>query len=195
MHEEAAAVGASMKRVEHLDDYALGLMPDALAESFEEELFAAAAKGEDEDDRWYDRIRRLIDYVAQSGILVRGSTAEDLEDLRSAGLRVHVADVGTGGTAEWPRPQGDVDLIVTHVRCDIRGWESVNIDVERPDGTHLHTFRDVLPDPTSGNLYAVCAPPLAMMSYGGNRLISRITGVRRGAKEREVIAVYDTTPA
>lgn len=184
-----------MKHLESLDDYALGLMPDALAEPFEEALFAAAAKGEDDDVRFYDRMRRLVDYVAQGGILVRGTTAEDLDDLRRGGLRVHIADVGTGGTCEWVKPLGEVDLIVTHARVDIRGWESVNVDVENPDGTHLHTFRDVLPDPASGNLYAVCAPPLAMMSYGAARRISRISGVRPGATEREVIAVYDTTPA
>ncbi len=183
-----------MKRLDLLDDYATGLMPEQLADPFEEEMFAAAAKGEDADDRWYDRFHRLVQYVAQSGILVRGSTAEDIEDLRRGGLRVHVIDMGTGGPCEWPNAKEEVDLIAMRVGCDVRGWESVNADVSAADGTHIHTFRDVLPDPTTGNLYALCAPRLATMGFGTKRRITRVTGVRPGKQEREEIAVFDSTP-
>jgi len=184
-----------MKRLEQLDDYATGLMPDALADSFEEEMFAAAARGEDEDDRWYDRFYRLMLYIAQGGVLIRGTTAEDIADLRAHGLRVHVVDMGAGGPCTWNNPKDEVDLIVTHTPIDIRGWDHVDVEVSNPDGKPVHTFKDVLPDPQTGNLYAICAPPLAMMSYGERRRITRVTGLRPGETEREAIAVYDSSPA
>lgn len=56
----------------------------------------------------------------------------------------------------------------------------------------MKTFRGVECDPTSGNIYAICAAPLARMAYAERRRISRITGVRNG--KRELIAVYDSAP-
>jgi len=108
------------------------------------------------------------------------------------GFKVHVVDFGGGGKATYTIPSEPVDFVVTHVRLDIRAYESVEATIERPDGTLLHTFRDVLPDPTTGEIYGMCRAPLSDLAWAGGPRVTRVTGLKNGV--REVIAVYEITP-
>lgn len=179
-------------RLELLDDYASGHMSDEGAAAFEEAMFTAP---EEEDLRFFDRAHLLMGWLASIGALTGGATAQDIEALRAKGLRVHVVELagGGGGTVEVEPWGEDVQVVVFHTTTDLRGFEEVEVEVQNPDGAPIKTFRGVQCDPTNGNIYAVCAPPLAMMAYGKKRRISRITGVRDG--KRETIAVYDSAPS
>jgi hypothetical protein len=173
-----------------LDDYASGRMSNEDAAAFEERLFAAP---EDEDVRFFDRTHRLMEWLASLGGLTGGATARDVEALRAQGLRVHVVELGSGGNVDVEPWGEDVQIVVFHNTLDLSGYEDVEVEVQNPDGTPIKTFRSVQCDPDSGNIYAVCAAPLAKMAYGDKRRISRITGVRGGS--RETIALYDSAPS
>lgn len=187
-----------MSKLERLDDYVTGTMPDDEAAGFEEELFAAAAKGEDEEARWFERFQLLMSWFAKDGLLVRGTTAEDVDALVAAGLKVHVVELEADKTLAYE--EKDVDIVVTHVPLDVRGYDDVIATIERPDGRVLHTFRDCMSDPKTGHLYAICAAPLANLAWGGGPRVTRVTGVRRAPGEpadsrREELATEPRPPA
>ena len=71
-------------------------------------------------------------------------------------------------------------------------YEHVAIDAERPDGTHVITFRDVAYDPDDGAVYGVCMEPVARMGMRSGELRWRISGVRTG--KRELVAEYESRP-
>ena len=181
-----------IKRLEHLYDYVTGSMTDDEAAGFEEELFAAAAHGDAEEARWFERFRLLVEYLGKGDFFIRGATAEDVAALVKGGSKVHVVELGPGVIPYELRT--DVDIVVTHVPVDVRDYESVEASIENPDGRVLHTFRDCLGDPTTGHLYAICATPLANMAWGGGPRLGRVTGVKRGETERKELALYRITP-
>jgi hypothetical protein len=180
-------------RLEHLDDYVTGTMPDDEAASLEEELFAAAARGEAEEARWFERFQLLVGYLAKGDFLVRGATAEDVTALEKGGAKVRVISLVEGEQISYER-RTDVDIVVTHVPVDVRDYESVEATIENPDGRVLHTFRDCMGDPATGHLYAICATPLANMAWGGGPRVGRVTGVKRGETERRELAIYRLEP-
>jgi hypothetical protein len=181
-----------IKSLEHLDDYVTGTMPDDEAAGFEEALFAAAAKGEAEEARWFERFQLLVGYLAEGDVLVRGTTAEDVSALAKGGAKVHLVELQPGTTRYELRT--DVDIVVTRVPVDVRDYESVEASIENPDGRVLHTFRDCMGDPETGHLYAICATPLANMAWGGGPRVGRVTGVKRGETARRELALYRIEP-
>lgn len=182
-----------IKNLEHLDDYVSGTMSDDDAAGFEEELFAAAAKGEGGADeaRWFERFRLLVEWIAQGDFLIRGSTAEDVNALVKGGAKVHLITLDPNAPLPYEK-RTDVDIVVTHVPVDVRDYESVEATIENPDGRVLHTFRDCMGDPNTGHLYAICARPLANMAWGGGPRVGRVTGVKDG--ERKELALYRLEP-
>lgn len=183
-----------IQSLEALDDYVTGTMPETEADAFEEELFAAATTGTDADARWFDRFHRLMARIGPSEMLIRATGAADVAELRKHGVRVHVVELGAGGKVDYTVPESAVDVIVSKLSVDVRPYDDVVATIENPDGTVLHTFRDCLGEPGTGNLYALCAAPLARKSLGAAPRVTRITGVRKGASTREQIALFETTP-
>lgn len=183
-----------IQSLEALDDYVTGTMPDAEAEVFEEELFAAATAGADDEARWFDRFHRLVAWIGPSEMLIRATGAADIEEMRRQGLRVHVVEYGRSGKVSYTVPASPFDVIVSKLDVDVRPYDDVVATVENPDGTVLHTFRDCLGEPGTGNLYALCAAPLARKSMGAAPRVTRITGIRKGTTAREQIALFETTP-
>lgn len=180
--------------VDRLDDYVTGTMPDAEADDFEAELFAAAAKGEDEDARWFERFLLMMGEFCKDDFLIRGATAEDVAKLSQAGAKVHMVDFSIDEPLAFEE-RHDVDIIVSHLPLDVREYDTVEVVIERPSGEVLHTFRDCLGDPKTGHLYAICAAPLANMAWGGGPRVARVTGVKRGEESRQELAVYRLEPA
>jgi hypothetical protein len=175
-----------------LDDYTSGLLSDDEESALEEEMFASP---DDANLRFFDRAHRLLEWLASRAGLASGVTANDIEALVARGVRVHSIEYGgeRGSKVTIEPWASEVEVVVFHNTSDLREWQDIEIEVENLDGTHVKTFRGVRPDPTSGNVYGICAAPLAQMAYGDRPRVTRFTGVRGG--KREVIAVYESTPA
>jgi hypothetical protein len=168
---------------ERLDDYQQGVMPDVDAASFEDELFALAAAGQAEEAAFVDQVSLIGQYLGPRGGLDMGSTRQRVEQLIAAGHRVQIMAPEPAEQIWFPPIDPDAELIVTQIRMDLRGWDSLDFIIERPDGTELKTFRDVNCDPETGNVYALCEAPLARISLLNRHSITRIIGTRAGQRE------------
>jgi hypothetical protein len=171
------------KPFERLDDYQLGAMSDADAAAFEDELFAAAAAGAADEAAFVDRVSLIGQYLAPRGGLDIGSSRQRVEQLIAAGYRVQIMAPEPAERIHFPPIEPDAELIVTQIKLDLRGWDALDVIVERPDGTELKTFRDVSCDPESGNIYALCEAPLARISLLNRHIVTRIMGTRAGKRE------------
>jgi hypothetical protein len=171
------------KPFERLDDYQHGTMPDADAASFEDELFASAAAGQAEEAAFVDRVSLIGQYLGPRGGLDVGSTRERVEQLIAAGLRVQIMAPEPADQVHFPAIDPDAELVVTQLQVDLRGWDSLDVVIERPDGSELKTFRDVTCDPTNGNIYVLCEAPLARISLLNRHIVMRIVGTRAGQRE------------
>jgi len=180
---------------EALTDYVSGGMSEQDAAGFEEELFAAAAAGSADDAAFVDRVYLITQYLAPRGGLDIGSSRKRVEQLLAAGLKVQVIDPELAAVMQMPPIDPDTEIVVTHFRLDLRGFDSVDVIVATPDGTELKTFREINWDPEDGSVYAVCEAPLARISAQAGRIISTVIGTRAGQKE--IIARFEsfTTPA
>jgi hypothetical protein len=180
---------------EALDAYQSRGMPDADAEGFEEELFAAAAAGTATEAAFVDHISRLGQFTLPRGGFDVGSTRERIDQLIAMGLRVQIMEATSmeGGVARFPAISDDAELVATYLPLDLRGYDSVNVVIEKPDGTYLKTFRDVGWDPKDGSSYALCEAPLARISAKVGLIRSRIIGLRGG--QEHVIADFGISMA
>lgn len=174
---------------EALEEYQSGGMSDADAAGFEEELFAAAAAGGAEEASFVERISLIARYLEPRGGFDMGSTRARVDQLLASGLRVQLVDPEPAATVQMPPLDPEAEIVITHLAVDVRGYDSVDVVVERPDGSELKTFRDVNWDPEDGTLYAVCEGPLARLSAQVPRVVSRIIGTRAG--EKHAIAVFE----
>jgi hypothetical protein len=196
MHEQAHVLGGGMtdgpKPFEALTDYVSGAMSDQDAAGFEEELFAAAAAGGAEDARFVDRVHLITQYLEPRGGLDIGSTRQRVDQLLAAGLKVQVLEPEPADVMTIPPIELDAEIVVTHYRVDLRGYDSIDVVATKPDGTEIKTFRDVnLAE--DGSIYAVCEAPLARVWSQAGRLVSTIIGTRNGQKE--VISRFESFTA
>lgn len=177
-----------------LDDYVSGHLSEEGALEFEEQLFEAAAAGRAPDLVYFDSLLRSADFVCRIGGFAGGATRAQVDAVLASGMKVHYFDLGAGGRATVPPWPAGTQIVITKLSVDVREYESVDVDVITPEGVKIKTFRDVQPA-EDGSLYAVCEEPLARMSFQRGRVISRITGEKRGASgPRVVIAEFETTP-
>lgn len=181
---------------EALDAYQTGEMPDAEANLFEEALFAAAAADTAAEARLVDRLSSIGQFLALRGGWDIGSSRARVDELIAAGLRVQMLYPRPGEPGQplrIPKIDDDAEIVVTHVDIDVRGYDSVDVIVEKPDGTQLKTFRDIGFDPTDGSVYALCEAPLARISAQQRHVRSRVIGTRAGVQH--VVAVFETVHA
>ena len=178
---------------EALEAYLSGEMPDAEAGSFEDALFASAAAGTAEDANFADRIALLGRFLLPRGGFDIGSSRVRVDELIAAGLRVQIIDPEPAAVVNLPPVRDDVDIVVTHFRIDIRGYDSVDVIVEKLDGTEIKTFREIGHDPNDGTVYAVCEAPLARISLQQRHVRSRVIGTRAG--EKHTMAVFESVAA
>lgn len=180
---------------ELLDAYQSGGMSDADADAFEEELFASAALGSATEATFVDHVTKLGQHLEPRGGFDIGSSRARIDSLIAQGLRVQIlvpADL-TAAVLQLPRIEDDADIVVTHLPLDVRGYDSVNVHIEKADGTYLKTFREIGWDPIDGTPYAVCEAPLARISAQVGQVHTRIVGVRDGVEHS--IATFDTVTA
>jgi hypothetical protein len=178
---------------EALDAYQTGEMSEAEAAGFEEELFAAAAVGAAGEALFVDRLALIGQYLARRGGWDFGSSRARVDELIAAGLRVQVLEAELGLPSEpvrIPRINDDAEIVASRFAIDVRGFDSVRVIVEKPDGTEIKTFRDIGFDPTDGSVYAVCEAPLARISAQQKHVRTRVIGTRAGLDH--VIAVFET---
>ncbi|RYZ06614.1 MAG: hypothetical protein EOO73_15020 [Myxococcales bacterium] len=175
---------------EALDAYQSGHMADDEAAAFEEELFLAAGAGTAQEATFLDKMSRILRHLAPRGGLDVGSSRAQVDELIASGLRVQVIEPKRARVATYPKIEDDAELVVTHVPIDVRGYDSVDVIIEKPDGEHLKIFRDIGWDPLDGTVYAVCEAPLARIAAAVGVIHSRIIGYRAG--EPSVIAEFDT---
>lgn len=174
---------------EELTEYESGGMSEAEATRFEEALFTAAAFGTAAEVAFVDRIALLSRHLEPRGGFDIGSSRARIEQLLASGLRLQLIDPEPAATVRLPEVDPDADIVVTHVRIDVRGYDSVDVVLRRPDGTELKTIRDIGWDPDDGTVYAVCERPLAQLSAKVPRVISEIVGIKDG--QRHHIAVVE----
>jgi hypothetical protein len=175
---------------EALDDYQLGSMNDADAASFEDSLFEASAAGTADEAVFIDQVSLIMQYLGPRGGLDNGSTRQRIEQVKADGLRVQVLAPEPGPVLRIPPIDPDAEIVVTHIPIDVRGWDSLDVEVSLPDGRLIKTFRDVNPDPEDGTLYALCEAPLARLSAANQHLITRVIGHRAG--KTETVAQFET---
>lgn len=181
------------KPFEALTDYVSGVMSEQDAAGFEEELFAAAAVGGAAEAAFVDRVYLITQYLAPRGGLDIGSSRQRVEQLIAAGLKVQVIDPEPAAVMQMPPIDPNAEIVVTHLRLDLRGFDSVDVIATKADGTELKTFREINWDPEDGSVYAVCEAPLARISAQAGHTISTVVGTRAGQKE--VIARFETFTA
>ncbi len=129
-------------------------------------------------------------YLLPRGGFDIGSSRARVDQLVAAGLRVQLIEPEPGPVSHLPKIDADAEIVVTHVPIDVRGYDSVDVVIEKADGTPLKTFRDIGWDPTDGSVYAVCEAPLARISMQQRHIRSRVIGTRAG--ETQTIAVFET---
>ena len=174
-----------------LDDYLSGVLPEAAAARFEDDLFERAALGSAPEAEFVDQLVALGRTLQGRAGLELGASPSRIEALRAEGFRVDVADArpGVNQPAAW---SPDADIVVTHYLFDLRGYTKIDVDVEAPDGTRLKTFRDVSYNPSDGTVYAMCEARLARLAETVHARL-RVHGTRDG--ERREIVVFETLPA
>ena len=186
-------MSASGERLDRLDDYLSGHMPEAEAARLEEDLFEAAADASDDGDvAFLDQLARMSAMLAAVDGLRGGGTRAMVDLVNKSGLRVHYVDLGAGGPVDYPAWANGTEIVVTRLGVDLRGWENANVEVSDADGKPVMTFRDVACDPDEGAVYAICQEPLARYFFLRSRTISRVVATRDG--HRETLAVFDITP-
>jgi hypothetical protein len=177
------------RHLERLVAYESGEMSDAEAERFEAELFEAAAGGGASDADFVDHVSRISKYLVPRGGFDIGSSRARVDALIAAGHRVQVIVPNPADYPNLPRIDEDAEIVATHVPIDVRGYDSVDVEVEDQSGAHLKTFRDIGWDPVDGTVYAVCEAPLARIS-ARRGFRSTIIGHRAG--QRHVIGTFES---
>jgi hypothetical protein len=174
-----------------LDDYLSGFMPDETATGFEEELFALSAAGETASADFVDRLGRFGRYLQARVGLAMGSSRAQVDRILASGLKVEYAELPPNVPIRAARIPDDTEIVISRLDVDLRGYSDIQVNIERPDGTLLKTFRDVECAPEDGALYAVCEATLARMAYSVHT-IARISATRDG--RREQVATLETLP-
>jgi hypothetical protein len=173
-----------------LVDYESGELSDAEAAAFEETLFAAAAEGQAAEATFVDKVSLIGQYLLPRGGFDIGSSRARVDALIAAGLRVQLVDPALAEVMEIPAVADDTEIFVTLLRMDVRGYDSVDAIVQKPDGSELKTFRDIGCDPQTGYVYAVCEAPLARIAAKQRRTITRVVGTRDGVAH--TLAVFES---
>lgn len=183
-------MSSEKQRLAALDDYVSGLMPESEEAAFEEALFADAASGDTQDAVFFDDLARLTRFVGRHGIIATSFTRAQIDALAKE-VRMFVFELSPGAQEIEPFPE-DVDIVVTHLNVDLRAFDSADVEVERPDGTHIKTFCDVGCDPADGSVFAWCEAPLARMALLSGPTVTRVFGIQGG--ERQQIVECRVTP-
>lgn len=176
-----------------LDDYASGVLEEAEALAYEEELFERAAAGVASDALFVDRLALLGRYLQGRGGFAVGSTRAQVEALHARGFRIHTVEIAAGTRCDLTPFPDDVEIVVTKIVVDARGFDHVEVECRTLAGQVVKTFRDVQCDPEEGVLYAVCEAPLARLSLLAGPVVATLTGVREG--QRVVIGSVETHPS
>ena len=182
---------------ERLDDYQTGVMSEADARDFEDELFTSAGNGSAAELDFVDRVSRWGHHLVGRGGFDIGSTRARVDELIAKGLRVQLLAAGpenlVDGVFQLPKIDDDAQIVVTHLPLDVRGYDSVDVIVEKADGTLLKRFREIGWEPSDGTLYAVCEAPLARISAAVGHVRSTVLGKRGG--QEHVIATFESMTA
>ncbi|HEX5101769.1 MAG TPA: hypothetical protein VFV94_19795 [Polyangiaceae bacterium] len=179
-----------------LDDYASGLMPEAEAEAFEEELFARAARGEAPEASFTETLRRAAEWIqTRRGSFEVGSTRAEVDRLLASGARITYMDFGDcTKPVDIPPLDPKLDFFIYRVGVDLRAedYDTIDVVVETERGEYIKTFRDVRYDATDGAFYGICEGPLAEISFRRGTAISKVM-IGRGTERRRV-ATLETRP-
>jgi hypothetical protein len=180
-----------------VDDYMSGHMLEPQAAVFEEELFDAAASGTETDAAFLHDLARLSTWLSRRGLFNAGSTRAQVDAILRSNLKVHLMELSSKVSMnELPRWADDVEVVISRLDVDLRGYEDVDIVLEDASGEAIKTFRDVTYDPLEGAVYGVCEEPLARLAFTRGPVVSRVTAVRRdGDGRRETVAVFASRPA
>ncbi len=176
--------------LEQLDDYESGALVES--DAFEEELFDRAAAGDSAELTFLDAVCNELAFLARKKQFGESHTAEEIAQLRAENPHAHYVDLGSGGVVGIPAWPSDTNRVIFHIRLDLRGYEEVEVENARPDGTPIITFRGVRCDPHDGNVYGVCFESLARLAFAHGPVIARVTGVQDGA--RKLVARLETHP-
>ncbi|HSC86212.1 MAG TPA: hypothetical protein VLC09_03035 [Polyangiaceae bacterium] len=166
-----------------LDDYLSGVMTEAERDDFEELLFDADATLQAEI-AFLDRLVRFTQHITKLGMLHPSLTAEELAEMRAAGRRVDLRDLGVPGTVVAQPPEPGAEVVVQRAELRLFDVESVDLEIVLPELGHVKTLRDLKVDPTDGAVYACCDATLFRMALEQSpRTIFRVVAMRGGRRE------------
>lgn len=171
----------SQRALERLDDYATGILPESDAADFETALFDEAARGEAREADFLEGLLLSLRFIARHGVIGQSFTQSRVEELARK-VRMHVIELEPGRTNVFGAWEKDVEIVVTQLNVDLRGYDRVDVVVERPDGTHVKLFHDTGYDPETGRIYAYCEAPLAAAALLSGPAIARVLAERDGVR-------------
>ena len=174
-----------------LDDYVTGSMQETDAAGFEEALFDDAARGANEEAAYFDELARSMRFAGRHGVIGRSFSRARVEELART-ERLHLVEIRPGVMNELEPWGDDIKIVVTHLPVDLRDADTADVVVERPDGRHIKTFRDIGCDPADGSLFAYCEEPLARIALFGGPTVARVIAERNG--KRAQVAEFHVTP-
>lgn len=160
-----------MSKLGDLDDYLFGALPEEQVDAFEQALFDSAARGDNAESQFLDRVGVWGRFLAARSGLIDNFTRAFVDSLVERGFKVEIEEAKPGQPFS-PQWSEEAEIAVTRYAFDVRGHTGrLEADVETPEGDRVKTFRDVLYDPTDGAIYAVCEALLARKTVGLHCLI------------------------
>lgn len=152
------------ERIERLDDYVRGVLPEDAARAYEEELFAAALEGDGAALESYDVLVRTLQQLGDRGTLPAYLSPEAAAELRARyGDRVCYREVTDEPEQRIVIPRS-AEFLLTYTKVDLEGIDRVDIEIEVPGMGPIKTMPDVQFTPGSDGIYGFCEATLAQQT-------------------------------
>ena len=152
-----------------LDDYARGHGDGASQREYEESLFERALSGEAPELGFYAGLGATLRAMNARGTLDLWLTANQVEKLRSSGMRtvLYELDLQNPRAPEIPP---DAELFITKVTLDLTDVQRLECEVLDDQGRTLKHMPDIAFDAAENAIYACCEAELARTAAAFKRL-------------------------
>ena len=158
--------------IARLDDYVCALDPDDSAREYEEDLFSRALSGDAPELQFRSSLTTTLRQMSTRGSISLWLTAAEVAAAQASGLRAFVFDLDPQNPKPAEIPP-DADLFITRVHLDLKGVQSLDVEVLAEDGTLLKRMPDIAFDANEGVIYACCEADLARLA-SSKRTLTRL---------------------
>lgn len=158
--------------IARLDDYARAHDTEEAARDYEEDLFARALSGDAPELRFRSSLTTTLKQMSARGSISLWLTAAEVAAAQASGLRAFVFDLDPANPKPAEIPP-EADLFITRVRLDLKGVQTLDVEVLAEDGTVLKRMPDIAFDGAEGVIYACCEADLARLA-ASKRTLTRL---------------------